>query len=147
MRTLVGPIWSKAFTNTHKQMGLATWLIVSISGWVTYISVKTGVYFNQSKNILYHDYQQLVTFLTVQSLKNNNKQLSSYDQRKQYRSGKNLICHRIFDENLRKKQIKDGIYFLSKKVKIVRQEREKIKLYNDVIACEIGSVLAKRWFK
>ena len=78
--------------------------------------MKTGVYFNQSKNILYHDYQQLVTFLMVQSLKNNNKQLSSYDQRKQYRSGENLICHRIFDENFGKKK-KDGVYFFSKKNK------------------------------
>ena len=87
-------------------MGPATWLIVSISaiGWVTYISMKMGVYFNQSKNILYHDYQQLVTFLIVQSLKNNNKQLLSYDQRKQYRSGENLICHRIFDKKFGKEK-------------------------------------------
>ena len=47
----------------------------------------------------------------------------------------------------RTKQIKDGVYFFSKKIEIVQQEREKIKLYNDVIAQEIGSVLAKRWLK
>ena len=143
MRTLVH---GHSFPNTRKQMEAGNLTDVSISaiGWVTHISMKTVVYFNQSKNILYHDYQQLVTFLTVQSPKNNNKQLSSYDQRKQYRSGENLICHRIFDENLGKKKIKDGVYFFSKKIKVVRQEREKIKLCNDVIACEIGSVLAKR---
>ena len=93
---------------------------VDFSYWLDYTYFnKDGGLFQPIKEHfnLYHDYLQLVTFLTVQSLKNSNKQLSSYDQRKQYRSGKNLICHRIFDENLGKKKIKDGVYFFSKKIK------------------------------
>ena len=78
--------------------------------------------------------------LTAQSQENYNKQLSSYDQRKQYRSGENLICCRIFDENLGKKLMTD---FLKKKLKMVRQERAKTKFCNDAIARKIGSVLAK----
>ena len=72
MRTLVH---GHRFPNTRKQMEAGNLTDVSILaiGWVTHISMKTVVYFNQSKNILYHDYQQLVTFLTVQSPKTDQK--------------------------------------------------------------------------
>ena len=103
-----------------------------------------GVYLAQSENILYHDWEQLVTFVTAQSLNNNNKPLFSYGQREQGGSGENLIYHRVLGENSEKKKIDDGLCFLSKKLKVVRQEREKIELYNDVITHEIGSVQAKR---
>ena len=54
MRTFVH---GHSFPNTRKQMEAGNLTDVSISaiGWVTHISMKTVVYFNQSKNILYHD--------------------------------------------------------------------------------------------